>query len=315
MNQGYELPPPEPLNGFPRVAQKLASDPDKTTTIFRRFDRLSARNLIYLEAELAELEARQDRWDEEDKKSTSEQVRNCHTDWKTFEQLATGRHPNGDPVNPGQAEKLELALKIRSKIKEYHEALAVQQTLLNSKPPAATTIKGMREWFSDTHKPYPAPQLWGASEKRLEDPYDLVALRVPADQDRLSEFILNYFGGFFPATSTDAHSTYIRESTLTKTIAILSSLLSATLLFGSIASLYLVHNASALLGMLGAWTVLFAVSVGWLTNARRDQIFAATAAYCAVLVVFVSGNLGGAAAPAGGQGVGGEGTWNCTRVG
>lgn len=123
MNQGYELPPPEPLNGFPRVAQKLASDPDKTTTIFRRFDRLSARNLIYLEAELAELEARQDRWDEEDKKSTSEQVRNCHTDWKTFEQLATGRHPNGDPVNPGQAEKLELALKIRSKIKEYRKHL------------------------------------------------------------------------------------------------------------------------------------------------------------------------------------------------
>ncbi|OBT63254.1 hypothetical protein VE03_07788 [Pseudogymnoascus sp. 23342-1-I1] len=314
MNPGYELPPAKPLNGFPRVAQKLASDPDKTTTIFRRFDRLSARNLIYLEAELAELEARQDRLDEEDRKSTSEQVRSCHTEWSTFEQLATGRHPNGDPVNPEQAEKLELALKIRSKIKEYHEALAVHQTLLNSKPPAATTIKGMKEWFLDTHsgKQFPTPQLWGASEKRFEDPYDLVALRVPADQDRLSEFILNYFGGFFPATSTDTHSTYIREAHLAKAIAILSSLLSAILLFGSIASLYLVHNASALLGMLGGWTVLFAVSVGWLTNARRDQIFAATAAYCAVLVVFVSGNLGGAA-PAGQMA--GEGAWNCTRVG
>lgn len=120
MNQGYKLPPPEPLNGFPRVAQKLASDPDKTTTIFRRFDRLSARNLIYLEAELAELEARQDRLDE-DKKSTSEQVRNCHTDWSTFERLATGIDSNGDPTNPGQAEKLELVLKIRSKIKEYRK--------------------------------------------------------------------------------------------------------------------------------------------------------------------------------------------------
>jgi hypothetical protein len=43
--------------------------------------------------------------------------------------------------------------------------------------------------------------------------------------------------------------------------------------------------------MLGAWTVLFAISVGWLTNARRDQIFAATAAYAAVLVVFVSGTI------------------------
>lgn len=52
------------------------------------------------------------------------------------------------------------------------------------------------------------------------------------------------------------------------------------------------HNPDALLGMLGGWTVLCAVCVGWLTNAKRDQIFAATAAYAAVLVVFVSGTLG-----------------------
>ncbi|ELR02256.1 hypothetical protein GMDG_05326 [Pseudogymnoascus destructans 20631-21] len=144
----------------------------------------------------------------------------------------------------------------------------------------------------------------GEDEKRFDDPYDpydLVALRVPADQDRLSEFILNYFGGFFLATSTDARSSYIRESTLAKTIAIISSILFAILLFGSIAPLYFVHNGLALFGMLGGWTVLFAVCVGWLTNARRDQISAATAAYCAVLVVFVSGTLGGA----------GSGGWNC----
>ncbi|OBT43770.1 hypothetical protein VE00_06271 [Pseudogymnoascus sp. WSF 3629] len=267
MNQGYELPSAKPLHGFPRVAEKLASDPDKTTTIFRRFDRLSARSLILQEAELAELEAELDRLDQEDDDSTS----------------GGGRD----------------------------EALTVHQTLLNSKPPAATTLKGMREWFLDTYdgKQYGQPQLWGASGKRFDDPYDLVALRVPADQDRLSDFILKLLQ---LATSRDAHSSYIRESTLAKAIAFISSILSAILLFGSIASLYFVHNGLALLGMLGGWTVLFAVSVGWLTNARRDQIFAATAAYCAVLVVFVSGTLGGAAA--GGQ-VGGEGVWNCTRVG
>lgn len=221
----------------------------------------------------------------------------------------------------------------------------------------------------DTHNvKNPVTQLWGVNQKRFDDPYDLVALRVPADQDRLSEFILKYFGGLFPvrlffllpsflglspsttylnlpstisntpstcsnlpslftphqtqnhkshpltpppqATSSDTHSSYIRESSLAKCVAIISSILSAILLFGSIASLYFVHNPYALLGMLGGWTVLFAVSVGWLTNAKRDQVFAATAAYCAVLVVFVSGTLGGAAP----MGVA-EGQWNCTRVG
>jgi hypothetical protein len=38
--------------------------------------------------------------------------------------------------------------------------------------------------------------------------------------------------------------------------------------------------------------VLFATCVGWLTNARRDQIFAATAAYAAVLAVFRKWNFG-----------------------
>ena len=96
------------------------------------------------------------------------------------------------------------------------------------------------------------------------------------------------------AETSDGYSAYISEHSLSVCVTILSSLLSAILLFGSIISLYFTHNPYALLGMLGGWTVLFAVSVGWLTNAKRDQVFAATAAYAAVLVVFVSGTLGGA---------------------
>ena len=92
----------------------------------------------------------------------------------------------------------------------------------------------------------------------------------------------------------DESSAYISEHSQVRFVAIISSVLSGVLLFGSITSLYFVRNPYALLGMLGGWTVLFATCVGWLTNARRDQIFAATAAYAAVLAVFVSGTLGGA---------------------
>jgi len=47
------------------------------------------------------------------------------------------------------------------------------------------------------------------------------------------------------------------------------------------------------LGFLTMYTMLFALSVAFCTNARRVEVFAATAAYTAVLVVFVSGDLGG----------------------
>jgi hypothetical protein len=46
------------------------------------------------------------------------------------------------------------------------------------------------------------------------------------------------------------------------------------------------------LGMVALFTAFFAVLVGLLTNARRAEIFASTAAYAAVLVVYVSGSLG-----------------------
>jgi len=292
----------KPINGFPRVADKITRDIDKTTTIYRRYDRLSARNLLLPEAEIAELEALQNKYDEDDLRTQSVLVIECQSDWRKFEKHAAARDGNGQSAQPEQAARMKLALSVREKLKEYHEALALHQTLLNSKPPAETTIKAMRTWFlgGDSWKTNPRPQLWGSSEKKFDDPHDLVALRVPADhQDRLSEFIVNNFGAFFQTEANDGTSAYISEKSVAKFVAIISSILSAILLFGSITSLYFVHNPYALLGMLGGWTVLFAVCVGWLTNARRDQIFGATAAYCAVLVVFVSGTLGGAPNDAG----------------
>jgi hypothetical protein len=95
-------------------------------------------------------------------------------------------------------------------------------------------------------------------------------------------------------TEIDGRSTYVSERSVARFVAILSSVLASIMLFGSMISLYFVKNPYALLGMVGSWTVLFAACVGLLTNAKRDQIFAATAAYAAVLVVFVSGTLGGA---------------------
>jgi hypothetical protein len=54
------------VKGYPSLAAFIASDRDKSTAIYRRFDRLSARNLLYLESELQELEERQDALDAED---------------------------------------------------------------------------------------------------------------------------------------------------------------------------------------------------------------------------------------------------------
>lgn len=56
--------------------------------------------------------------------------------------------------------------------------------------------------------------------------------------------------------------------------------------------LYYVKNEKGKLGLVGGYTVAFALWVGLLTNARRSKVLGACAAYAAVLVVFISGNLG-----------------------
>lgn len=63
------------------------------------------------------------------------------------------------------------------------------------------------------------------------------------------------------------------------------------MLVGAIVNLYFVQNNATKLGLIGMYTALFAGSVGILTNARRAELFASTAAYAAVLVVFVSGDF------------------------
>ncbi|KAK9790475.1 putative DUF6594 domain-containing protein [Seiridium cardinale] len=282
----------EPINGFPRVANKIASDPDRTGTIYRRFDRLASRALLLMEAEIAELEALQDKYDEEDRLRGDRLSGESRSKWSTFEKQASEKDNNGIMVNPAEAKRMELAMVIRDKLEKYYDALARHHALLNLEKPAHTTVQRMRKWFLGEAENN-QPQLWGRSQKRFEDVNDLVALKVPANQDRLSLFILNYFGGLFQADGHHGDSDIVPERSVAKVVAILGSIFSALVLFGSIVSLYFVQNMPyALLGMVGGWTILFALCIGVLTNAKRDQVFAATAAYAAVLVVFISPSLG-----------------------
>ena len=73
---------------------------------------------------------------------------------------------------------------------------------------------------------------------------------------------------------------------------VITILLAASLLFGAIYNLYFVQREQVKLGLIAGYTLAFALSISLISNARRVEIFGACAAYAAVLVVFVSGNIG-----------------------
>ena len=109
------------LKGYPSLAAFIASDKDKSTAIYRRFDRLSARNLLYLQSELADLQAQQDAFDEEDRNAGIE-AKGIASNWEAFRKKAA------EADNGGQKERMELIKEIRGKMKEYREeALNLEQ--------------------------------------------------------------------------------------------------------------------------------------------------------------------------------------------
>lgn len=109
-------PPAAPTaEGFIAVAAKIAADPDKSTTIYRRFDALSARNLLFYQAELGELEDLQIQYDAEDQRARDPASIECKHDWEAFADHAKeeGR----------ERKKMELAMKIRVTLEKYRKHL------------------------------------------------------------------------------------------------------------------------------------------------------------------------------------------------
>jgi hypothetical protein len=131
-------------DGYPRFADLIAKDKDKSTTIFRRFERLAARNLLYLEATLTELEDEQDILDQEAKnagydslnysgiKKLSALARPAPKRQPSTVPEAPSVHTPTAPEAPSQTitsleesshalKKLNMAIAIRQALKEYRK--------------------------------------------------------------------------------------------------------------------------------------------------------------------------------------------------
>jgi hypothetical protein len=102
-------------DGYPALAEWISRDPDHETFIFRRFDRLAARNLLNLQSELVAIEEKVDRMDEESRLRRDVGLR-C---WETFEEGVE----HGDGGDHGHAkERRKLYDGLERKMKEYRKS-------------------------------------------------------------------------------------------------------------------------------------------------------------------------------------------------
>ena len=101
-------------DGYRAVAAWIARDPDNETFIYRRFDQLSARNLLYLQSELLALEKRLERLDAETAKGADMDLKDSARRWEIFSKNAEDQVDERDRMN--------IVFEIRAKIKEYRKS-------------------------------------------------------------------------------------------------------------------------------------------------------------------------------------------------
>ncbi|KKZ67723.1 hypothetical protein EMCG_06590 [[Emmonsia] crescens] len=192
-------------------------------------------------------------------------------------------------------ERWRLAMDIKDKLDLYYNALKLQSEVLALSGPSRRPLKHTRRTFTNadsTGKPQ-IPIILGAMENHLDDGADLCVLAPPMEQDRLTQILEGRLSGLLTIfkSQSDGDVDYVSHSTVTTIVSTVSIILAAAFLLGAILALYLETDPGWRLFILFLFVVGFAGSLGALTNARRQDIFAGTAAYGAVLVVFVSGDL------------------------
>lgn len=118
MNEVEDLGDSDPValgrrkEGFADVARWIALDSDGETFIYRKFHELTARNLLYLQAELLVLEKQLDELDDDDVKTDDMDLKDAA---RTWEILTRGRAAGLKDANV----RMTLIERIRAKLKEY----------------------------------------------------------------------------------------------------------------------------------------------------------------------------------------------------
>jgi hypothetical protein len=84
-------------DGYPALARWMAQDPDNETLIFRKFDSLSTRNLLYLQAELFDIERRMFEIERQIPASRNVTLIESARRWETFVDEAARNLAQGQP--------------------------------------------------------------------------------------------------------------------------------------------------------------------------------------------------------------------------
>lgn len=269
------------MEGYAHIADQSSRHPE--LGIYRRFGALNAQNLLYLQAEIHELEADLRAYAEEDAAQTKDTARSKYS--RSWHKLA-----NSDSEDRRQWSTM---CAIREKLKEYNDLL-IQQARISRyyRAPRHYDLDVLKSCLKDASMP--DWYLLGLDSAVYEDEtlaHDLVSLSPndPDADDKLTQWISSYLvepfhqlvGRHFKKTSPGLGSGSFLEYSdraIFKFSSVAATVISSVFPVVGVIILFFVKNLLARIGIIAALTAVFSFCLAIVTKARKVEIFAATAA-------------------------------------
>ncbi|KAL8912001.1 MAG: hypothetical protein Q9171_002914 [Xanthocarpia ochracea] len=264
--------------GYPKVAAFENADP--SFLIYRKFGWLHNRLLLYLQDELAELEHKLDQLD----KAT-------FSDDEDFK-LSSRRD---DWIGPSK--RRDLVRQIAQKLEEYDKHLLRYQKVQAIRRPTIRNQVSLYNFIQNTQSLIEPEYRW------IREGIDLAAIARGQEHGWFASFLLNRLSRkarqFVFRTKEQKIVTGHEDISLVDPyrldifLRVVLAILAAILLLVPVLILCadeVRRKGKYQVLIIFLFTIVFSVLCSLFTKARRQEVFTATAVYCAVLVVFL-GNI------------------------
>ncbi|KAI1197743.1 hypothetical protein F5X97DRAFT_333812 [Nemania serpens] len=273
--------------GYTRLAEFMGQQPQ--LAIFRRFAALTNANLLYLQAEITQLEDRLDVVQTQDSQSSDDARQKYLRSWNQLSMSA------GFDAGSPEREQYELIMRLRELIVQYQQALFFHREALALRTPHIKILEDLREWIQRPtmgfihiiSKDWKTWHYYGETdlitfENSTMDRF--TALVTYTIVDIYHSLIGRHIhqareGTTLPLNYRDhRHTVTYTHRSIAQFTQAFTVLIACTLPIAAIVVLYNVHNMATRLGIIAALTGLFSISMSILTMASLQEIFAATAA-------------------------------------
>ena len=269
------------MEGYAKIASRISLHPE--LGIFRRFSALNAQNLLYLQAEIHELEANLREYAAEDAAQPTTCPRSRYS--RNWHKLANSLDHD--------RRQWQTMLLLREKLKEYNEALTQQALIARYyRKPRDHDLDVLRTCLRSTSLP---DYLLGLDSTIWDDPLisatDLISLtpQDPDADDRLTTWISSYLlspfhsliGRHYKSPTPDfgaENLTDYSDKAIVKVSSILATVVSSVFPIVGVIILFFVEDLLARIGIVASLTAVFSAVLAVVTRARKVEIFAATAA-------------------------------------